>query len=402
MKLLTVTWYKLKMMLSDRVFFAAMVVIPLLITVSTGFALRHEKMNIVPVAVADEDNSDYSKTLLERLKGKEGLGVAITDRKNALKMLEGSKVEAVFVINKGFEDNISAGSNSGLIDLAKSPSSFAAGYVREIIAGEVMRFIADQVAVDWVRKQYRQSGKPVGPSLADEVIRYCDSQWVPKPLMTIDYREMQGNGTTAVGSVSMPEAAATSAGLIIAFMMFFILYSSGWLIEERINGTLKRLASSHGALGYSFAGNVAALMLAGALQAALFVLVNRILFKVNLFTGITPYIIFGAYLLAIISVSMLLSSLLRTPAQLQAGAPIAALLTGFAGGCFWNFADASKQVKQLALMTPQGWALEGVNRALAGQAGAQAALAPVAVLAGLAAMLLPLSYAIIKRQVQRG
>lgn len=399
MKLLLVTFYKLKMMLSDKVFFTAMIIIPLFITIATGYALRHEKLNIIPLALVDEDGTDDSLTLISRLTKKEGFSINITTGKKASDMLKNNKVEAIFIINAGFKEKISRGDSGQLISMAKSPSSVAASYVQEIFAGEVMRFIANSTAVDWVKKAYTENKKKFDENVAAEVIKYCDSQWEPRPLMTVIYKELDGSEAVNVKRVIMPAATATSAGIIVVFIMFYILFSSGWLVEERINGTLKRLVSGSRALWMSFAGNICALAISGLLQIVLFSIVNRLVFDVDLFPSGMSYIVFGAYLLSVISISMFISSILKTPAQLQAGAPVFALLTGFAGGCFWNFVDISKQARQLSMLTPQGWALEGVNRLLINPSDLGSVVLPLLILCSISLILLPLSYLIIKRQV---
>ena len=105
-RLLSVAFYKLKMMLADKLFFAAMIIIPLLITVSAGYALRYEKLNTIPVAMVDEDRSISSSLLMDRLTGKEGIDLVITDREKAEKMLENSQVEQIFIIKPGFAGSI--------------------------------------------------------------------------------------------------------------------------------------------------------------------------------------------------------------------------------------------------------------------------------------------------------
>lgn len=399
MKLLAITFYKLKMMTGDRLFLGAMVLIPLVITVATGYALRYEKLNVIPVAVVDEDKTGYSATLLERLSKKEGLKVYLVEREKGVEMLGGNEAEALFIIKKGFEEKIRLGESEGLIDMAKSPSSFSADFVRELVAGEAMRFIANELAAGWVLKQYEQLEKPVDESFRDEVIKHADSQWEPRPLMTIRYVELEGGKAKELARISMPAATATSAGIIVVFIMFYILFSSGWLIEERINGTLKRLLSGPGALGTFFSANILALMVSGIVQLAVFSIIDRLAFGVDLFPGVLSYAVFAAYLLAVISISLFLSSVLRTPAQLQAGAPALALLTGFAGGCFWNFVDMPERLEQLALLTPQGWALKGINTLLLDPGNVSGVIQPIGVLFAMSLILTPISYIIIKKQV---
>lgn len=276
------------MMLSDKLFLAAMILIPLFITIATGYALRYEKLNVIPVAFVDEDKSDYSKLLLDRLNEKEGFSIKVETSKQALEMLKGNEIEAIFVLKKGFEEKITSGESKEIIDLVKSPSSFSSDYIGEVVAGEVMRLIANNIAADWVSKQYKNFKKPVTSDLIKEVINYTDSQWTPKPLMTINYEELEGEKAVQTDRVGMPVAAATSAGIIVVFIMFYILFSSGWLIEERINGTLKRLVSGPDALSYSFGASILALAISGIVQIILFSSIDKLLFGVQLFPGYVP------------------------------------------------------------------------------------------------------------------
>lgn len=400
MKLLTITWYKLKMMLGDRLFFTAMVILPLFITIAAGYALRYEKLNIIPVAFVDEDKTASSAQLLERIGAKEGFRVLTADRAAAMAMLEGNKAEQVFIIKAGFEERVKSGDKKELIDIVTSPSSYSASFTSEVVAGEVMRLITGNMAADWVTDEYKKLGKAIDSGFRDEITAYNDSLWEPEPLMTIIYKEQQGKSINTVKSVSLPAATATSTGVIVAFMMFYILFSSGWLVEERTNGTVKRLAAGPRALLASYAGSVLALFIAGAIQILLFSLIDKLAFNVELFPGGFSYPVFLAYLLAVISISLFLSSILKTQAQLQAAAPVLALLTGFAGGCFWNFVEMPERIKLLSMFTPQGWILEGIKRLIADPADFAPVMTPVAVLFAISLILLPLSYIIIKRTVK--
>ena len=382
-------------MIADRLFFSAMVIIPLLIMLAAGYALRYEKLDVIPVAFADEDGSRYSGLLYERLSGKEGLDLKAVTREEAMKLLDGSSVEQVFIVKKGFEESVKKGDGSGMIELLSSPSSYSSGVTQELVAGEVTRLITANMAANSVAEQYRELGLNMAGSFRDEVEAFAEGLWEPEPLMTIEYKELKSGELTEVSRRVLPASSASSAGLIMAFIMFYMLFGSGWLIEERVNGTIKRLGAGNGALAASFKGSILALFAAGTLQILMICLVLKIFFNISLFAGVLSYLVLGAYLLAIIAISLFLSSILKTPAQLQAGAPVLALMTGFAGGCFWNFAEMPEEITRLSLFTPQGWALKGINSLLLNPADAAAALAPLLVLFTTALILLPLSYMII-------
>lgn len=395
-----VTFYKLKMLLGDKLFFAAMIIVPLLITIAAGYALRNEKLNVVPVAFVDDDASVYSKRIIAGMSQKEGFLVLVSGHGEAPGLLENGKVEQVFIIKQGFEQRILHGDTTELIDVISSPSSYSSGFTSEVVAGEVTRLITGSLAADWVEKQYSELGKPAGVGFRENVEKYTQALWKPKPLMTIDYREMHGDRIDESKSTAIPAASVSSLGLIAAFIMFYMLFGSGWLVEERANGTIKRLATAPGALRLSFGGNALALLAAGLIQLLLFYAADKLLFGVELFKGGLSYVVFGVYIMAVISISLFMSSIFKTQAQLQAAAPVLALLTGFAGGCFWNFVEVPQRIKLLSRFTPQGWALEAVNALRVNPADPSAILLPVIVLGCISLILLPLSYFLIIKSVE--
>lgn len=394
--MLSIIYYKLKMMVSDKVFFAAMIIIPVFITLATGYALRHEKMGTIPLVIVNEDKTEDAGLLIKRLSEKKGLDIQLADKKEAAQKLKEKKVEMVFVIKKGFQKKLMSGDNTKIIDFIKTPGSYSADFTAEIAAGEVMRLYSNYLAANWIVKQYDKLGLKKGNNLFNEVAHYTDSFWQPEPLMRMEYYEMNGEKDTRVEKYNMPAATATSTGIIMVFIMMYIMFSSSWLIEERRNGTLKRLVAGMNALFNSYIANIFVLFISGMAHILIFALVIRIIFGVELFTGVMSYIVMSAYLLSVISISMLLSSLLKTPAQLQSTAPVLALMTGFIGGCFWNFVNIPQRIQYLARLTPQGWALEAVNSLIVNPGDINNIIFPLFILLLIPLILLPLSYIIIK------
>lgn len=390
------------MMMADRLLFLSMIVIPLLIIIAAGYALRYEKLDIIPVAAVDEDGSEYSSVLIERLSGKEGMSLYVENREKAIAMLDNSKVEQVFIINEGFEGAVKNGEREGLIELISSPSSYSSGYAKEVIAGEALRLVTSNMAANDVVGHYKELGIDKSDNFRDEVAAYAEGLWEPEPLLTVDYKELKAGIVSVVSRTTLPASSASSAGLLTAFIMLYMLFGSGWLVEERMNGTIKRLGVGNGAVAASFGGSILALFSTGALQIILFCAVQKIFFDISLFSGVFSRIILFAYLLAVISISLFLSSVLKTQAQLQAGAPVFALFTGFTGGCFWNFVEMPERIAKLSLLTPQGWALKGINGLLMNPADITAALVPLLVLTLTTLILLPLSYIIINMQIRHG
>ncbi|HHV96750.1 MAG TPA: ABC transporter permease [Clostridiaceae bacterium] len=391
-KILTVLKYKLKILLSDKSFMLAMTVIPLILTIITGYALKFEKENKIPLAVCDLDKTDYSKTVIDLISKKDGLEIIITDEETAVEMVRDYKVEAAYIIKEGFKENLIKGNTNGIIEQVSSPSSIASNMIGEIIGGEISRIIINITAADWVVSEYNSlkadnrlksaySEKDVDV-LWQEAWDYTDSLWASGPAMTIDYIEIESSNVTEnpdninvessmnkpVPGSSMNKSAfgtdsisSAAFGMLTAFIMFMLMFNSSWLVEEKENGTLKRIISGPGAISALFIGNILSLIFIGLIQIVLFSFICTIVFKVNLFAYVSNICIIIIYLFSVISLSLFISSFLKTRIQLQAGAPLFSIITGFIGGCFWNIPQAGGFVKTISLFTPQGLALDLFN-----------------------------------------
>ena len=104
----------------------------------------------------------------------------------------------------------------------------------------------------------------------------------------------------------------------------------------------------------------------------------------------------GILLMAVVGGSIYpISSLLKTPAQMQAAAPVFALLTGFSGGCFRDFITITEKLEKLSMNTLQGWALKAVNSLLTDLPDFGGIALPNSVLLFISLILMPISYMII-------
>jgi ABC-type multidrug transport system permease subunit len=140
------------------------------------------------------------------------------------------------------------------------------------------------------------------------------------------------------------------------------MFNSSWLVDEKENGTLQRLISSSGALSSLFFGNILSLLFVGSVHVVLFAAVSKIIFGIDLLLNPINILVLFLYLLCTIGISLLISSILKTRLQLQSGAPLFSIITGFIGGCFWNFSEISGIIKTVSLFTPQGLALDLFNK----------------------------------------
>lgn len=364
-KTLTILKYKLKIIMSDKSFIVAMAIIPLFLTFITGYALKYERENEIPIALCDLDNTEYSRMLLDRVSSKEGIKTELVNEEQAVNLVKNHKVEAAFIIKEGFQKNMIAGHTEGAIELLKSPATLSGEIIGRALGGEVSRLMLNSAAADWVIKEYENMGKlskssslKERESLWSEAWQHTDSLWEPEPPMQMDYSEIKDGIEIKNSNPLSGTVEASALGMLSAFLMFLIMFNSSWLVEEKENGTIKRLIAGTNALGSVFFGNMLALLLIGVIQIIFFWATCSFIFGVHIFNNIGSILIMLLYLFATISISLFFSSIFKTRMQLQTGTPLFSIITGFMGGCFWNFADISGIAKTISLFTPQGLTLE--------------------------------------------
>lgn len=378
-KVFTVLIYKLKILFSDKGFLLTMTIIPLLLTFITGYALRFEKHSEIPIAICDMDGTDYSGMIVDSIKNSKGFKVYIASEKEAVMLVRDYKAECAFIIREGFKDGIISGNIKGIIEQLAPPSSISQDILKEAVGGAVARLILNVCAADWVVNEYSNLNRlslddaEIKEQVWNEAWQYTDSLWEPEPPMKLEFREVRKEAPHAGKEMSHPVEAenenslagsisSSAFGMLVAFLMFLIMFNSSWLVDEKENRTLQRVISGPGALNALFSGNIISLFIIGIVQIFLFSTISWLIFGADIFLNTLNIAILLIYLLCIIGISIFISTLLKTRLQLQSGAPLFAIITGFLGGCFWNFPGMGGAVKTLSLLTPQGLALDLFSR----------------------------------------
>lgn len=319
-----------------------------------------DRFTLIPVGVVDQDKSDYSKLVVERLKQNKALKIVETTGQNAEKLVAGNILEVAFVIPTGFKQRIINEEASGLIKVYKNPGSIAAEMVGETVASCTVRLLCGAAASNIVVQEYSRMGYLThrgSKEVWNEAWAYTDKQWSqPEPLMRVDVIDVNGN-TQKIDQQKQDYRVLW--GVLVALLMFFLLIGAWWMADERQNGTAVRLLCSEvPALSLIF-GNIISLCIIGVIQTGatmlffVFVPGGKSLPLFAAFLALLPYILF------ISSLALLVSVYLK-PIQLNFFIPVFSLFTAVIGGCFWN-SMITDRISGLSLLTPQGWVLKALD-----------------------------------------
>lgn len=207
-------------------------VLPIGLTLFTGlFFEKGQKELQVPIALVDEDQTEFSKTIIGRMNGQSKIHFHEVTSELAERMLLRNEVDSVFVIKKGFQENLLNENREQTIDVLVTPSSMAVGIVKELMASEVIRLTSNIKASEHVVKLFKvlDIQHDNQETLWDEAYLYTDRQWEPEPLMTVQYQLLGEE----INGKSKELTYSPFLGLWTFFTMLSCFLTSDWIVREK-------------------------------------------------------------------------------------------------------------------------------------------------------------------------
>jgi len=365
MKTLTITFYKLRELLKSKSAWLTILVLPIAFTLIAGSIYSPKATNqTIPIALVDEDNSEFSMFLIELIKEEQLLKVTETDISRGLKLVKEHKVEGTYIIKKGFEELIKKDSNPQL-EAIKSSNSYGADAISEIIASGLVRIQSNARAANIVIKEYEKQqslSEEERNQLWIEVFDHSESYWYPEQLMKLDYQSLYFNQESS-DKTSIIGFSEGPFGVILTFLALSGIFGLASFSKEHRSGTFKRLYLITDSAKSLILGNLLPLILVLSFQACiLFFTLNQFFGVYNDFIGETSilYLIITlfSYILLIASGVVFISTFSVSAVDIQSKYTIFVLLSSIVGGSFWSVDLMPSALGIIALLTPQGVAME--------------------------------------------
>jgi ABC-2 type transport system permease protein len=170
--------------------------------------------------------------------------------------------------------------------------------------------------------------------------------------------------------------------MMVMFAMFTMLGGAITLIQERQEGTLRRLLVMPVSKVAVLAGKLVGVFLTGILQIVILIVVGALAFSVP--WGQSPLalaLLILAFAFAITSLGMMMAALTRTLAQANALNTVIVLAMASLGGAWWPLEIVPQWMQTLGRLFPTSWAMTGFHDVITRGLGVTAVLPEVAVLA---------------------
>jgi ABC-2 type transport system permease protein len=364
----------------------------------------------VPVAIVDQDRSDFSNKLVAALEKDKSLRVTTTrdptergadrpsaplSREDAEALVRDGKVSAAIVLPKGLGQSFPsfAGDRPTVELLADTSDPVAPQMLAGMLQGVVFTAAPDAMLKGGMA-QLTKWGGPMTPEQQKAIDRA--ERFLKQPAEDGG----QTGGVAASGLLGVkvvdvlgqekanPVVAFYAAATAVMFLLFSCANGAGGsLIEEVESGTLDRLLSSNLTMTLLLAGKWVSFILLGVMQVSVMFLWGWLVFRLELWSHLPGFLVMTVVTAAAAAAfGIMLGTLCRTRGQLAGIATTVILLMSAVGGSMFPRFAMSEGLRTAGLFTFNAWALDGYQKVFWRDAATWELWPQLAVLSGLTAV----------------
>jgi len=396
------------------------ILVPILIAAFFGYVFGgtgNAETGKIPIIVVDEDQSVVSKAIVEDLQKDSMVSVQLLDRTQAQQQVKAGKAQVAAIIPKNFSDDsaraLFTSRNKPKVEMLIDPS--------QAMSSKVIQGLFVQYGMQEITKA-AFAGKVGEDSLADYVQQLeADSARHPeaedlKSLLT-DLRRLnkRADASEAGGAVgmerglTMPYEVSTTkvtsgndvayngyahsfAGMTVQFLLLAGVDAGVVLLLLRERGIWQRLRSAPLSKADFLVAKTIATMLIGMFQIALIYAAAIAIFGVRINGSVAGFVAIAIVFCFLNSTfGLMLASIGRSAPATRGIAVMVTLLMVMVGGAWVPSFIFPKWLQQAALVAPTRWAVDGLDAMTWRGLGFGAAIAPIVVLGGAAAVCLAIA-----------
>ena len=332
------------------------------------------------VLVVDENKSNYSKNLLEELDRNQTFAFLEANQTDAVTQVREGKALAAVLIEDGFEAAVKAGNSvplgvmklkddTLLLTLEQQLSSVASKMAGGVRIAEIT---ADYIAI--------QQPMADGESIKETAYRNVMEAWEYKNPISVASTVVNTNAGSGYDNLKH-----SMIGFSLFFSMYTMVFGIGTILYDRQYKTWQRMMIAPVSKASILGGSMIVTYLAGAIQLGILVLAGKYLLGIDWGSSMAGILlIVAAFIFAITTMGLLLSGLVKTHAQLASITPVLLTSTSMLGGCMWPLDIVNNKILLfLAELTPQKWAIQGMENIASKGMGFEAAVIPTLILAAM-------------------
>ncbi|MCL5290005.1 MAG: ABC transporter permease, partial [Firmicutes bacterium] len=350
---------------------------PIAVIAIASFALSglwNSSTAVFRIPVVQLDDGDLAKEFMERLQQVEALELETNYIENgrrypmteerARKMIKERK--AAIIIPADFTERIRTGRLAKVIVLEDPVDRVVPSVVGDITRSIVNRFNTMSASLQSSQKTAKVmesnimlQGGSVDPRPALRSGAKVAEALVEEPPVIVESKEIGGVGR------KVTPFEANVPGYAVMFILFGTTGAAGSLLQEKEEGTIRRLLTMPVSRASILGGKMTAYFLQALAQAIILFAVGHFVFGMWLGNDLAALaLVILATCFAATGLGMLLASLCRTRSQVTGISVLVVLAMSSLGGSWWPLYIVPELMQKVAHITLTAWAMGGFNALL--------------------------------------
>ena len=383
-KLLALAWADIKLQFTDKSEIVFFLVLPIVFTSILAMSQgQYDDPTIdqrYRLLVVDNDKSALSQQLLAALAQSRVVrsDVMTAGDADAAFTKKDAMIPAILTIPAGFADAMLAGHATSL-DVHRAPSDqrvLAVEQEVQLVAGRLDNAVlAGRAAVAEAERIRPFADDAARQTYLQQSIALAQEQ-LKNPAVGV-----QAEQPATVTRKDASGAELSSAGQLVTWVMIMLLAAAAVFVDERLGGTLRRLATTPTRKVTIIAGKVIGRMGAGLLQMVILIVFGAVVFKVQWARSpLALAAIMLAFALAAVALGVMLGTFAKTRSQAGGMVVLFAMLLSALGGAWWPLEITPPIYQTVVRFIPTTWAMEGFNHVLVRGAGLEMVLPQIGAL----------------------
>ncbi|SFW99760.1 ABC-2 type transport system permease protein [Thermoactinomyces sp. DSM 45891] len=355
----------------------------------------------IPVVV--EDSGQAAKDMVEALKKVEALDLILTYKKDGEEQpMTRSEAEelvkdkkAAIVIPKGFSKAVDEGKGASVEVIQNPADQVIPGVIKNVVSEYTSRLstaiVANQVGAQSIQNFASVVGQKHNLKLdpTSEISKVQDyvKPYTEKPPIEVKTKSLEkSKGSTATPfDYNVP-------GYAVMFVLFGASSAASALLEERENGTLRKLKTLPISSQSILLGKMLSSFMTATFQCLVLFTVGYLVFDMNLgnsILGLLLMMISTAF--AATGLAMLLAAFCKTRSQASGISLLVVLSMSALGGSWWPLSIVPEWLQKFAHVTLTAWSTGGFSDLLVYGGGLVDILLPAGVLLGMGLLFLTIA-----------
>ena len=332
------------------------------------------------VLIVDENRSSYSENLTTELGRNEAFEFVESSRADAVEQVREGKVLAAVLIEEGFETSLKAG-NSVPLGLMRLKEDTLLLTLKQLLTTTASKMTGG-VRIAEITADYIVANQPTADkeSVRDTAYRGVMEGWEFKNPISVSSAVINTNAGSDYDSLKH-----SMIGFSLFFSMYTMVFGIGTILYDKQHKTWQRMMITPVSKASILGGSMIVTYFAGALQLGILVLAGKYLLDIDWGSSMAGILlVVSAFIFSTTAMGLLLSGLVKTQAQLSSITPVLLTSTSMLGGCMWPLDIVNNKILLfLAELTPQKWAIQGMENIASKGMGFEAAVVPALVLVAM-------------------